>query len=327
MNGPQIVTACLRFRDSVRDSLRQHPRTWIQAALLIVPLCIMYTDTFLRLAGDWWNDPNNSHGILIPPLAIYFAWRKRRRFAAVAAQPATFLGFTVVVGSLLVYFVGRLGAEFFLTRISLLGLIAGMILCFLGWKSLRVMAFPLVFLLLAIPIPAIIFNTVSIPLQSLASDMSAGTLTFCDIPVLQEGNVLQLANTSLGVAEACSGLRSLVSLIALAVILGYLRWRGLGQRILLVVLSVPVALALNVLRIAVTGIIAETWSVKYAMGFFHELDGWVVFILAFAILYGLSALIQWLWPSPPPDDEADEAAALLITEPVHPEINPVEVTH
>jgi exosortase len=320
MNAAQITSACLRFRDSVRDSLRQHPRVWIQAALLIVPLTVMYTDTFLRLAGDWLNDPNNSHGVLIPPLAIYFAWRKRRRFAAVAAEPATALGFAVVAGSLLVYFVGRLGAEFFLTRISLLGLIAGMILCFMGWTRLRVMAFPLAFLLLAIPIPAIIFNTVSIPLQSLASDMSAGTLSFCDVPVLQEGNVLQLANTSLGVAEACSGLRSLVSLIALAVILGYLRWRGLWQRLILVFLAIPVALALNVLRIAVTGIIAETWSVKYAMGFFHELDGWVIFILAFSILYGLSALIQRFWPSPLPDDDADEAAAVTVIE-----IAPTEV--
>jgi exosortase len=145
--------------------------------------------------------------------------------------------------------------------------------------------------------------------------MSAGTLNFCDVPVLQEGNVLQLATTSLGVAEACSGLRSLVSLIALAVILGYMRWRGMGQRILLVVLAVPVALALNVLRISVTGIIAERWSVKYAMGFFHELDGWVIFVLAFSILYGLSALVQLLWPSPAPDDDADEAAAVAVTPP------------
>ncbi len=313
MDRAQLAANLRGLRDTLRDSIRRHPRVWIQAALLLAPLTVMYTGTFLRLAGDWWNDPNNSHGVLIPPLAAYFAWHKRRRFAAEPIQPATAVGFTVVLGSLLIYFVGRLGAEFFLTRVSLVALMTGLILAFLGWKRLRVMAFPLAFLLLAIPIPALIFNTVSIPLQALASDMSAGTLNFCDVPVLQEGNVLQLATTSLGVAEACSGLRSLVSLIALAVILGYLRWRGLGQRILLVVLAVPVALLLNVVRITVTGIIAENWSVKYAMGFFHELDGWVVFLLAFSILYGLSALVQLLWPSPLPDDDADEAAALLAT--------------
>ena len=313
MNVAQFIAGVVRFRDSVLDSIRTHPRVWIGTILLLIPLAVMYTDTFMRLAGDWWNDPNNSHGILIPPLALYFAWHKRRRFAAASFKPAAVLGFTVVLGSLMVFFVGRLGAEFFLTRISLLGLLAGMILWFQGWKRLHVMAFPLAFLLLAIPIPAILFNTVSIPLQGLASDMSAGTLNFCDVPVLQEGNVLQLATTSLGVAEACSGLRSLVSLIALAVILGYIRWKGLGQRILLVVLSVPVALALNVVRITVTGIIAERWSVKYAMGFFHELDGWVIFIVAFTILYGLSSLMQLLWPSPMPDDDADEAAAVAAT--------------
>jgi exosortase len=325
MNVAQVVAGGVRFRDSVSDSIRTNPRVWIQTVLLIVPLAVMYTDTFVRLAGDWWNDPNSSHGILIPPLALYFAWRKRQRYAAAPVQPALAAGLVVVIGSLLVFFVGRLGAEFFLTRVSLLGLVSGMILWFAGWKRLRVMAFPLGFLLLAIPIPALIFNTVSIPLQSLASDMSAGTLNFCDVPVLQEGNVLQLATTSLGVAEACSGLRSLVSLIALAVILGYLRWRGMGQRILLVILAVPVALALNVLRISVTGIIAERWSVKYAMGFFHELDGWVIFVLAFTILYGLSSLVQLLWPSAPPDDDAEEAAAAARLAAPAPELVTAEV--
>ncbi|SRR5579871_632126 len=314
MSVSEVVAGGIRFRDSVLDSIREHTLVWIQAALLLLPLAVMYADTFTRLAGDWWNDPNNSHGILIPPLALYFAWRKRHRFAAEPAQPAIGWGLFVVIGSLFVYFVGRLGAEFFLTRTSVIGLMAGVVLYFMGWKRLRVMAFPLGFLLLAIPIPALIFNTVSIPLQAIASDLSAGTLNFCDVPVLQEGNVLQLASTSLGVAEACSGLRSLVSLIALSVILGYMRWRGLGQRILLIVLAIPTALALNVLRIAVTGIIAERWSVKYAMGFFHELDGWAIFIVAFAILYGLSALVQKLWPSPAPDDDAEEAAALARTQ-------------
>jgi exosortase len=320
MNRAQLLT----FFTDLRQSVRRNPRAWLRVALLFLPLAVMYYDTVLRLAGDWWNDPNSSHGILIPPLAIYFAWRKRRRFAAQAVTPAAGIGFTIVVMSLLVYFVGRLGAEFFLSRVSLLGLIAGLILSFLGWKHLRVMAFPLFFLLLAIPIPALIFNTISIPLQSLASTMSAGVLSFCDVPVLQEGNVLQLAPMALGVAEACSGLRSLVSLIALAVILGYMRWRGLGQRLLLIFLAIPTALALNILRITATGLIAENWSVKYAMGVFHELDGWVIFILAFAILYGLSALIQRFWPSPMPDDDAEEAAAfagMTVAEPA-----PTEVT-
>jgi exosortase len=291
------------FFVQVRESVRANPRAWIRAAVMLAPLTVLYFDTFLKIAGDWWNDPNNNHGLLIPPLALYFAWRKRHKFDAERENPSLIAGMIIVLGSLAVYFVGRLGAEYFLTRTSAIGMVAGMLLYFYGWKHLRIMAFPLFFLILAIPIPALIFDTVSIPLQGLASEASSEFLTFCDVPVLREGNVLQLTNTALGVAEACSGLRSLVSLIALSVILGYMRWRGLAQRFVLIALSIPVALLLNIVRITITGIIAENWSVKYAMGFFHEFSGWVVFVAAFFILYLISSLMQRFWPSPPPEDD------------------------
>src|SRR5579871_3909744 len=103
MSVSEVVAGGIRFRDSVLDSIREHTLVWIQAALLLLPLAVMYADTFTRLAGDWWNDPNNSHGIMIPPLALYFAWRKRHRFAAEPAQPAIGWGLFVVIGSLFVY--------------------------------------------------------------------------------------------------------------------------------------------------------------------------------------------------------------------------------
>src|ERR1051325_9760723 len=128
----------------IRETLHANPATWVRAGLLLLPLGVMYFDTILRLAGDWWNDPNNSHGLLIPPLTLYFSWRKRRRFAALAESPEALWGSILVLGSLFVYFVGRLGAEFFLTRVSFVGLLGGMLLFFFGWKHLRLMAFPLV---------------------------------------------------------------------------------------------------------------------------------------------------------------------------------------
>lgn len=290
------------------ETLVPAPRTdsqvWIRAALLAVPLAVMYYETLGALLGDWWNDPNNSHGLLIPPMALYIAWRKRHRLAALAVEPAMVLGILGLLGSLAVYFVGRLGAEFFLTRASLVGLLGALILSFLGRAHFRLLFFPLALLVLAIPIPALIINTISLPLQALASEWGAGFLSFCGVPVLREGNVIHLATTALGVAEACSGLRSLVSLFTLAVILAYLRWQGLGQRTLLILLAVPVALLLNVFRIALTGLIADYWDVKYAMGFFHNFSGWLVFLLAFGILFGFSAVIQKLWPSPPPEELA-----------------------
>jgi len=279
-------------------------RLWVRAAVLAAPLVVMYYETMGALLGDWWNDPNNSHGLLIPPMALYIAWRKKSRLQAAAVDPYVVLGALGLLSSLAVYFVGRLGAEFFLTRVSLVGLLGSLILFFWGRSHFRLLFFPLVLLVLSIPIPALIINTISLPLQALASQLGAGFLSLCGVPVLREGNVIHLATTALGVAEACSGLRSLVSLFTLAVILAYLRWQGLGQRIALVLLAVPVALLLNVLRIGITGLIADYWDVKYAMGFFHEFSGWLVFLLAFGILFGASAVIQKLWPSPPPEELA-----------------------
>jgi len=277
---------------------------WLRLGLLVLPLAVMYYETLGKLLGDWWNDPNNSHGLLIPPMALYISWRKRSRLVSTAVDPSLALGILGLLASLAVYFVGRLGAEFFLTRVSLVGLIGSLILFFLGRAHFRLLFFPLCLLVMAIPIPALVINTVSLPLQSLASQWGAGFLSLCGVPVLREGNVIQLASTSLGVAEACSGLRSLVSLFALAVILAYLRWQGLGQRTILILLAVPVALLLNVVRITITGLIADYWDVKYALGFFHEFSGWLVFLLAFGILFGASAVIQKLWPSPPPEELA-----------------------
>ncbi len=279
-------------------------RLWVRLALLAVPLGVMYYETLGALLGDWWNDPNNSHGLLIPPMALYIAWRKRSRLTGVPVQPSVTLGLLALLGSLAVYFVGRLGAEFFLTRASFIGVLGSLMLFFWGLHYFRVLFFPLFLLFMAIPIPALVINTVSLPLQALASEWGAGFLSICGVPVLREGNVIHLATTALGVAEACSGLRSLVSLFALAVILAYLRWQGLGQRIVLVALAVPVALLLNVLRIGITGLIADYWDVKYAMGFFHQFSGWLVFVLAFGILFGASAVIHKLWPSPPPEELA-----------------------
>lgn len=278
------------------------PGAWLRLALLLAPLAVMYYPAFLLLLDHWWRDPNNSHGVLMPPLAAYFVWRRREGLLRAAAEPRFLAGLLAVLCALAVYFVGIMASEVFLTRMSLLALLVGMTLYFRGWEYLKILAFPLLLLALSVPIPALIFNSVSLPLQSLASQWSAAVLQACGIPVLREGNVINLASASLGVAEACSGIRSLVSLVALSVILGYLRWSGWVQRLLLVALSVPLALFLNMVRIAGTGLIADYWNVKYAMGFFHTFSGWIVFVLAFIILFGTSALIQRLLPSPAPQE-------------------------
>ena len=246
---------------------------------------IVYLPVLTSLVRQWASDDNYSHGFLVVPFAIYFAWLRRKDLAALPIQPH-WIGAVVTLGSLFVLVAGRLGAELFLARISLVGLTAGTVLFLYGTRHFRVLAFPIAFLLLMVPLPAVVFNQLAFPLQLLASSAGETVLSASGIPVLREGNVLMLPTTTLEVVQACSGIRSLVSLLTLAIILGKLTEPRVWARVVLAVLSLPVAIAANAARVAGTGLAAEWISPQAADGFFHEFSGWVVFVVAFALLLG-----------------------------------------
>jgi exosortase len=201
-----------------------------------------------------------------------------------------------------------LGAELFLTRISLVGMLGGIVLFMFGWRHLRILAFPLLFLVLMIPLPAIIFNKIAFPLQLLASRAGEFALSSVDIPVLREGNVLVLANTSLEVAEACSGIRSLISLLTLGIVFGYLADSRAWVRTIVALSTIPVAVVSNGARVAGTGIAAHRFGPAAAQGFFHEFSGWAVFVVAFAMMLGLQRALVWIFPPAPPQPAAAAVA-------------------
>ena len=278
--------------------------------LVAIGLAVLYRDVVPELVRAWGTDDNYSHGYLIPPIAGYFAWERRHKFLAAPAGTSLF-GLIVVLGSLLVLTVGVLGIELFLTRVSLVGVLAGSVLFLCGWARLRVMLFPLAFLVLMIPIPAIIFNQIAFPLQLTASQFGESVLRAVNIPVLREGNVLILANISLEVAEACSGIRSLISLITLAIVFGYISDSRSWVRVLMAAAAIPVAVLTNGARVAGTGIAAHYYGQVAAEGFFHEFSGWLVFIAAFALLLLLHRLLVLVVPdrgSSPPSPVAVPAA-------------------
>lgn len=253
----------------------------------------LYRDVLVKLVHDWATDGNYSHGFLIVPIAAYFAWQRRGAFAPSTARPAV-TGLVVILGSLFVMAAGIFGAELFLTRISMIGVLAGIVLFVYGWRSLRALIFPLAFLILMVPIPAIIFNQIAFPLQLLASRAGESALNLLQIPVLREGNVIVLSNTSLEVAEACSGIRSLVSLLTLAIIYGYFVEQRIWARVVLAFASIPVAVIANGARVAGTGIAAHYYGPEAAQGFFHEFSGWLVFIVAFGCLFAIQGVIERL---------------------------------
>jgi len=263
----------------------------LQLLLLLLLVTFSYFHMLLALAVDWWTDPNASHGLIVPFFCAWVIWRQRERIAAAPANPSWW-GLAIAALGVAILLLGVFGAEVFLSRVSLLILIAGLAIQFRGWAFFRTLLFPWALLFLTIPLPAIMLNEIAFPLQFLASGLASRLLELLGVPVLREGNVIHLPSITLDVVEACSGLRSLVSLITLAVIYGYLFERRVWRRCLLVAVAVPIAVAANGLRIMGSGLLGQYWDPQKAEGFFHLFSGWLVFLLSLALLFLFHAALS-----------------------------------
>lgn len=253
----------------------------LAALLLAIGLGWLYADVVAGLVRQWQTDDNYSHGFFVVPLALYFGWERRAALARAATRPSL-AGLVLVALSLAVLIAGLLSAELFLTRVSLVGAVAGAVLFVWGRTHFRLLLFPLTFLLLMIPLPAIVFNQMAFPLQLAASQVGESVIAAAGIPVLREGNILRLPAQTLEVAEACSGLRSLISLVMLGIVLGYFSDPRNGARIVIALAAVPIAIVANAMRVAGTGLASEWLGPAAAEGFFHTFSGWLVFVVAFA---------------------------------------------
>jgi len=289
---------CCRVRNGSR---MHHPflfgstsTSWRRLGALIpltVALCWLYAGVLTGLVRQWANDEDYSHGFFVVPLAVYFLWRRRHQLRDAPTDPSAF-GLLVLGVSLLCFIAGQLGSELFLSRVSLIGVLGGLTLFLLGWRHLRLVVFPLAFLLLMVPLPEIIFNRLTFPLQMLASQVGEVVIAASGVPVMREGNVLLLPNRALEVAEACSGIRSLMSLTMLAVVLGYFTERRTWARVLTALAAVPIAVAANALRVAGTGLASYWISPAAAEGFFHTFSGWLMFVVALGGLLGFQRLLD-----------------------------------
>ncbi len=287
-------------------------RVLASLSVLLVSFLFLYRDVIAKLIHDWSIDENYSHGFLVIPVALYLAWERRGLFFAARTHPSNF-GLIVAIAGLGMLLAGVLGAEVFTTEVSILVTIAGTVLFIFGWSHLRVMLFPIAFMLLMIPLPAIIFNQITFPLQILASRFGEAALVVSGIPVLREGNVIHLANTTLAVAEACSGIRSLISLLTLGIIYGYFMDPRTWVRCVIAIATVPVAIITNGLRVAGTGVGAHYFGPAVADGFFHEFSGWLIFISAFVILVALYRALLWVSPKNGPVHPSPKEEAVLVS--------------
>ena len=262
-----------------------------QTILLTLVIGFVYRSILWKLAGQWWRDPNFSHGFVVPVFSAFVVWRGRHDLRKLPFKPS-WLGLPIIVAALLTLIVGDLGAELFLSRSSLILLLAGLIIYFAGWRLFRAMLFPWLFLFLMIPIPTIVFNQIAFPLQIFASRVATDILQFLSVPVLREGNIIVLSNMPLEVAEACSGIRSLMSLATMAIIYGYLVEGTLWRRASLAFMALPIAVAANAFRIVGTGLTVQYWDPDKAQGFFHEFSGWFIFVVSLALILGIDVLIR-----------------------------------
>lgn len=279
---------------AVSSSFRLWPLSaavMVKAGLIAGLLAALYSKVLYDLAYTWWTDPSASHGLLIPPLAVYVAWLQRRALMAEPAVP-TPKGLWVTAFGCAVFLIGELGAEFFLTRLSLVIILTGLIATFWGVARLRKLAFPMLLLVTMIPLPVLVWNALATPLQLFASDMAANLAQSLGVAVYRDGNIIHLAGISLGVAEACSGLHSLSALTIAALVLGFLKCSSIWTRIALVLLAIPLAIAVNVVRVTVTAVLADHWE-AIAYGFYHSFSGWLVFLMGLGALWLMSVALHY----------------------------------
>ena len=283
-------------------------RTLGALALAGLSLVFLYGHVIAGLFRAWRTNDDYSHGFLVAPLFAYLVWERRHRLGRLAMRPSK-AGLVVVLISLLVLVVGELGAEMFLARVSLIGVFAGSVMFVLGPGHTRTLALPFGVLLLSIPLPAIVFNRLALPLQLIASRVAELALSALNIPVLREGNIIFLATATLEVAEACSGIRSLVSLLTLGIVYGYFTETSVTRRVILAVAMLPIAIVANAMRVAGTGFLAHAAGPAAADGFFHAFAGWVVFMAAVLMLFLLQRLL-WLASPPTPTAQVVVEATL-----------------
>jgi exosortase len=294
-------------------------------------LIFAYATVLAKLGHDWWTDENYSHGLLIPFIIVFILWSQRDRLAPAARRPSTAVGLSAVLFALFALWAGTAGAELYMQRTSLVLLLAGTVVYFWGFSLLRLLVVPLFLLLLAIPIPAIIFNKIAFPLQLFASRCAVWAMTLFDIPVLRQGNVIELMplgareTKKLEVVEACSGIRSLMTLVTLAVVFAYfthpreensddgdrpsstpsnpsfrisgLKSFGFWRSSIIVLSAVPIAIFTNALRVSGTGVLARYYGTRVADGFFHSFSGWVIYVVAFLMLFAVGWLLDRAKPN------------------------------
>lgn len=299
----------------------------MKGVVVAASIVFLYATVLAKLGLDWWTDENYSHGLLIPFVIGFIVWGSWDSIKS-RTEPSAWLGGIIVVFAMLMLIAGTLGAELFTQRISLVLMLAGVVIYFLGLRVIGLLAVPFALLLLAIPIPQIIFNRIAFPLQIWASQMAVWGIRLFEVPTLRNGNVIDILpkgstqTISLEVVEACSGIRSMMTLVTLALILGYFTRRsevrgstGLStpdfwRSVILMALAVPIAVFTNAARVSATGVLTNYYGKQATEGTVHEVSGWLVYVVALALLIAANYLLSKVFRDGRDNDTIEEGRAI-----------------
>ncbi len=266
---------------------------WILISWFAALLLACYFPVLKKLVHDWYIDEDMGHGFFVPVVAGYIIWQQRAAVLSRKYSPNYFGLILVVLGALVLY-AATLGVELTMMRGAFLLSLVGVVFTLGGAALFRELLFPLALLLFMIPLPTVIYNQITFPLQILASQVAEVTLSVCGVPVLRDGNVLELPSQKLNVVEACSGIRSLMSLTFLSLVYGYFFEKRISIRWWLLALTPPIAIFVNAMRVTITGFLSE-FNPELAKGLFHSLEGWVMFLLALGFLLIAHRLLKYLY--------------------------------
>ncbi len=277
------------------EACKKHP---LQGPILLALLVAAYAPVYPRMIHDWLSDPNYSHGFLVPLVSVWFVWSALPRIKEAPLKPSLW-GYALLLFGLLLLAGGTAVGELYTARASLIFILAGIIQALYGGPLLRLLALPLAYLFFMIPLPYTVYDALALPLKSLVTIMATAGIKLCGLPVLREGNMILFPNISLEVVDACSGMRSLVSLMALGTAYAFVFLKGGPRRALLILATIPIAVLTNALRVFITGVLARYVGAAAAEGFFHEFAGLAVFVSAMALTVAVGLLLHKLPLGPP----------------------------
>ena len=266
----------------------------VQIGFAVIALAILvYLEVLYNMVLHWKIVPDYSHGFLVAPLAVFFAWEKKRELTRAKIE-GSWWGLVPLGLGAMALSIGRLGVELTAMRTGFVLTLIGLVLILFGKEIFWILSFPLFFLFLMVPLPQSLVNVVAFPLQLVAAGVAVDALHLLRIPALVEGNIIHLANAKLFVEEACSGLRSLMALLTLGVVFARFFKKSNVDRLILIASTIPIAILVNSVRVALTGILAHAYGEDAASGFIHEFQGLITFAVAFLVLLGEARMIGWV---------------------------------